>query len=234
MDREITWVSIPEAARRLGLTQKAVKERLKSGDLESKKGDDKQILVNIPVDPDDSVEKPRAPDAAPSMPPAARSDQNIVINGAGDAETVGSDSGRQPNLALDILLTQGDHFINSGNYEVGINLFMRALSIQPNSMVANDHLFKAYVNTGAIHFDKGQYNECVAHIDKALSLNLSNQIMTNQVVTCILLMGNSLLILGRTSDSIPYLQKACEIFPGNTSYADVLKAALQAVAAQGA
>ena len=48
MDAEIPWLSIPEAARRLGVTPQAIRKRLKRGTLQSRRNNRGQEIVQVP------------------------------------------------------------------------------------------------------------------------------------------------------------------------------------------
>lgn len=70
MDAETPWLSIPEAARRLGVTPQAIRKRLKRGTLQSRRNNRGQEIVQVPgvAERPDGVANQQAPVQELSQP----------------------------------------------------------------------------------------------------------------------------------------------------------------------
>src|SRR5512135_530627 len=58
MDDETDWLTVPEAARRLGVTPTAIRNRIKRGTLASKPQGNRGVLVRLPSSVSKSFGKP--------------------------------------------------------------------------------------------------------------------------------------------------------------------------------
>jgi hypothetical protein len=73
------WLPIAEAAVRLGITENAVRNRLKRRTLRSRKGNDRRVFVLLdPTDQPPTNDRP-ATDQPSDQPPATQSDQSADL-----------------------------------------------------------------------------------------------------------------------------------------------------------
>lgn len=103
---------------------------------------------------------------------------------------------------IDSLIQQGVYYHDAGKYDKAIELYKQALSIDPNSDVANYEIAMTYMYAK-------DYENSIKFSDKVIDIGKNN------VLQAYITKGSSLDYLGKTDESIKILEKGLKKFGAN-------------------
>ncbi len=103
---------------------------------------------------------------------------------------------------IEITITQGYEFYIQGDYETAIEIYQKALEIDPSSALANNQMALSY-------FKLGDYDNAIVYSEKVIQDNNDPTYVLSAYVT----KGSCLDIIGETDASIALFKEGIEKFP---------------------